>query len=133
MREMTKRNLTLESFIQNVIDELNRKSAKTSSVEDVVLHRNDEQIIETLYKEGETVGQVADAFVSNYYTNDWVYKGNQYNKLMEPFLTQEMYKTEYNDWLLTYYRFNIVLISLNFSASYTLLSMNEACRSMSKL
>jgi len=76
MREMTKRNLTLESFIQNVIDELNRKSAKTSSVEDVVLHRNDEQIIETLYKEGATVGQVADAFVSNYYTNDWVYKGN---------------------------------------------------------
>jgi hypothetical protein len=72
MRSMTKINLTLDSFIQNVIDEIHRKSVKTPSIEDVVLHKNDQQVIEALYNEGINVGRVADTFASNYYALDRV-------------------------------------------------------------
>ena len=65
MKSLTKTNLTLESFIQNVVDEFHRQCSR-SIVDGTIDTVEDHDVAKKFYLEGKTVEQVAQYFVHNY-------------------------------------------------------------------
>lgn len=65
MKDMTKVNLTLDSFAQNVVDELYRKyDAKVAN--DIEINIQESDWLDDLYEKGYTVGEATQEFVSIY-------------------------------------------------------------------
>ena len=65
MKDLTKVNLTLDSFAQNVIDALYKQcnTLVASNIESII---QDNAELEYLYEKGKTVAQATEFFIEDY-------------------------------------------------------------------